>query len=492
MRVLETTLRTAMYACFGFGMSYNVVLLLWGRLSLKFLSQQRPSVRQAPMSHVRADGLLPGVSMVVPAFNEELLIVDAVRSLFEQDYPDIEVIVVSDGSTDATVQQLVDAFDMNRMLGPVVHGPIPTKPIRAVYRSKSEPRIVVVDKDPSGSKADGSNCAINYASKAWCAVMDADELVDRQAVLKCMTAAMSTPGNVVGVGVTLLPTNHCEVHNWQVTKAISSTNAWVGFQTIEYLGAFLLSRPGMSLVGALPIVSGGFGVFRRDALERVGGYTHGSLGEDLDIVVRLHRMFLEAGEVYRIIQVPEAVVWTQFPDSYAVLKRQRVRWHRGLRQVIVAHGCTVGRRRYSMFGTRGMAHLFVFEWLGVMVEGLGYVLTVVLVALGMIRPLAIIPIFCAAQAFGTCVTVMSVRTCARALNVYRGKRNMARLLMWAVLSQFGYHQLSVWWRLRSLFKGGTGWGVMPRHAFGTAAQTPAPATTQTGAASASSSTASAA
>ncbi len=219
-----------------------------------------------------------------------------------------------------------------------------------MWRSRTEPRLLVVDKDPSGAKADGSNCAINFSTKPWVAVMDADELVDPTAVLRCMAQATYTPGNVVAVGVTLLPTNECEIIDRRVVRSMVARNPWVGLQTIEYLGAFCISRPGMSEIGAMPIVSGGFGLFRRDVLLAVGGYEHGSLGEDLDLVVRIHRHHLEREIPYRIIQVPEAVVWTEFPPNRAVLRRQRIRWHRGLRQVMDAHRVVVGRPRYGALG----------------------------------------------------------------------------------------------------------------------------------------------
>lgn len=464
LRMLVTWLTVA---CAVFGMLHYVALLLWGILSHRLLRRQRAATREQALRSARSRQDLPGVSMVLPAFNEEVVIVDSVRAVLAQDYADLEVIVVSDGSTDNTVQSLVDLFKMEVFEGPHVNGPLATKPVRAVYRSHAEPRLVVVDKEASGAKADGSNCAVNYSTKPWVAIMDADELVDSRAVLRCMTQVAHTHAedNVIAVGVTLLPTNGSVIEDRQVVRSAVSRNPWVGFQTVEYLGAFCVSRPGMSEIGAMPIVSGGFGLFRRDALVRAGGYTHGSLGEDLDMVVRLHRCYREANERYRVLQVPEAIVWTEFPSSRAVLRRQRVRWHRGLRQVIRAHRSVVGRASYGTFGMLGMVTMYAFEWLAVLVEAFGYSMLAVLLLSGWVVPSSALAAYVASQALGVLIATFAVRTANQYLDVYNGTSNALRLLGWAVLGQFGFRQLTVFWRIRSLFGGSTGWGAMPRIGF---------------------------
>jgi cellulose synthase/poly-beta-1,6-N-acetylglucosamine synthase-like glycosyltransferase len=464
-----------MYACFLFGILHYVTLLGWGVLSRRLLARQRAAIREHAVRRTRQRADLPGVTMILPAYNEEVVIVDSVRSVLAQDYPDLEVIVVSDGSKDSTVAVLVDAFAMERLGAPVVAGPILTKRVRAVWRSRGEPRLVVIDKDPAGAKADGANCGINYASKPWCVVMDADELVDPKAILRCMTQVAYTPHNVVGVGVTLLPTNECTIVDRRVVAAVVARNAWVGLQTIEYLGAFFISRPGMSAVGAMPIVSGGFGLFRRDALLAVGGYHHG-LGEDLDLVVRMHRHHLERRLPYRIMQVPEAVVWTEFPSTRQILRRQRIRWHRGLRQVMDEHREVVGRPSYGTMGMFGMFTMYAFEWIAVLVEALGYVLAAVLLVTGTVQLGATLQMYLLSQVIGVVIALSAVHTAGRSLGAYRGAANAARLVGWALVSQLGYRQLTVWWRIRSLVgKNGT-WGAMPRTGFGTTpGAAPAPA-----------------
>lgn len=466
---IRPIMNAIMFICAGFGLANYGSMLLWGLLSTKLLRSPRASMRRAPMEYTRKRTNLPGVTMILPAYNEEVTIVSAVGSALSLDYPDLQVIVVNDGSQDRTVEVLVEAYNMVPMKGARVNGPIHSAAVRDVYRSPLDDRLVLLDKLSAGSKADAINCGVNFASKEWVVVMDADELVGRDTLLRCMTQVTHEPGNVVAVGVSLLPTNGCVLEDLQVVEARVSTNPWVGFQTVEYLSAFVVSRPGMAVVRALPIVSGGFGIFRRDVLIRVDGFMHPSLGEDLDVVVRINRTFLEAGEKYRIIQVPEAVVWTEFPSNHAVLRRQRIRWHRGLRDVLQRHRVTIANPRYGAFGMLGMVQMWAFEWVSVLIEAFGYVLLAVMAAFGMLRFDAVFATFLTAQTLGLFIAVSGVWTGARYLDVYKGTRNTALLVMWAFLAQFGYRQMTVVWRVRSLW-GKQTWGAMPRVGVGPVAK----------------------
>lgn len=448
--------------CAFFGFTHYAALLLWGVLSTKLLRSQRASNRIEPYERSRLRNDLPGVTMILPGYNEAVTIVGAVGSALRLEYPDLEVIVVNDGSKDRMVEVLVEAYDMVKMKGEVVYGPIHCAEIRGIYRSPHDPRLVLIDKAPAGAKADASNAGVNFATKPWIVIMDADELVGGDVLLRCMTQVTHESGNVAMVGVTLLPTNECVVEDLKVVEPRVAKNPWVGFQTVEYLGAFVVSRPGMAAIGALPIISGGFGIFSRDAVLRVGGFRHPSLGEDLDMVVAINRLFLEEGRECKSIQVPEAIVWTEFPSDHKILRRQRIRWHRGLRTVLKDHRKTIGNPRYGNFGMLGMMQMFAFEWWSVFIEAFGYVLLAFMTALGWIRLSVTFEMWCVTQAIGLTIAVSSVWAGTRYLNIYRGPRNLAWLVLWAFLAQFGYRQMTVIWRMRSLFGKNQVWGAMPR------------------------------
>lgn len=450
-----------MWCCFVFGSLHYASIFALGFLSRRSLRQSRASARLGARN-MALRARLPGVTILMPAYNEEVVIVEAVRSALSMNYENIEVIVISDGSTDRTIEVLVDAFRMSESPSTLQVGPVHCQPVIKQYRSRADKRLVVVDKGRAGSKGDGINCGINLATKQWVVVMDGDELVDPDALLRCMTQMLHTQGEVGAIGVTLLPTNECDVSGGVVVRPRVASNPVVGFQIVEYLSAFVMSRPGMASIGAMPIISGGFGVFRRSELIDIGGFPHPHLGEDLEIVVRLRRKWKDNGTDYKVIQVSDAIVWTEFPTSLAVLQRQRMRWHRGLRQVLSAHRDAVGRPRYGTFGTVGLTVMFLFEWIAPFVEVGGYVAIIVLGLIDWPRAYRGVGLLVAAQVLGLLITTSSVWTATHHLDVYRSWKDTARLLAYAVGSQFGFRQLTLYWRMKSLTKKNMAWGTMAR------------------------------
>ena len=336
--------------CFSFTVLQYSVLLVYALLSGRLLRDNRAGRRPVALAKIATDRTMPGVSIVMPAYNEENVITHTTVSALAQEYPRVEVIVVNDGSKDATLQVLIDHFHLEPYDTDPPPGPIPTEPVKAIYRSRSESRIVVVDKAPSGAKADGSNAGINAASYPWVVVMDADEFMERDTIARCMVEVVAAPDTTAMVGGTLLPTNDIVIEGPNIIERHTPRNYWVGCQLIEYLTAFLVARPGLARLRAMPIVSGGFGLFRRDAVVAVGGYRHGHLGEDMDMCLRVQRDLADRGEKCRVVQVPESLCWTEFPQTKDVLRRQRIRWHRGLRMIMRDHGSMIGRRRYGPVG----------------------------------------------------------------------------------------------------------------------------------------------
>jgi cellulose synthase/poly-beta-1,6-N-acetylglucosamine synthase-like glycosyltransferase len=455
-------------ACITFTTAQFAVLLLYAGLSGRLLRDKRAGRRPVALAKVATDRAMPGVSVIMPAYNEESVIVHTTISALAQEYPRIEVVVVNDGSKDATLQVLIKHFDLEVYEHDPPPGPILTKHVHAIYRSRREPRIVVVDKAASGSKADGSNAGINAANYPWVVVMDADEFMERDTVTRCMVEVVESPDTVVAVGGTLLPANDIVIDGADIVDRRVPRNYWVGCQLIEYLMAFVVARPGLSRLRAMPIVSGGFGLFRRDAVVEVGGYRHGHLGEDMDMCLRVQRHVADRGDQYRVVQVPESLCWTEFPSNKAVLRRQRLRWHRGLKMVMDDHGSMIGRRRYGPVGTIGVGSLYVFEWWGPLLEAIGLAVMAGLLAFGWVEPAAVVALFLVTQFAGMAITMLAVLMSTRHLRTFDRPIDVARMLGWAVAVNWGYRQLTLVWRVRSLLPGATGWGEMPRAGFKTA------------------------
>lgn len=469
-------IRTALVAfglvCLCFTVVQSAVLLIYGSLSGGLMSDRRPGRRPLALVKAATDPTTPGVSIVMPAYNEENVIVDTVVGALAQEYPRVEVIVVNDGSKDATLQVLADHFGLEVYEEHPRPGPIATRPVQAVYRSRREPRIVVIDKAASGAKADGSNAGINAASYPWVVVMDADELMERDTIARCMTEVAQAPDTMLAVGGTLLPANDLVIDGPDIIERRTPRNYWVGCQLIEYLTAFLVARPGLARLGAMPIVSGGFGVLRRDAVIAVDGYRHGHLGEDMDMCLRLQRFQADREQPYAVAQVPESLCWTEFPSTRTVLRRQRIRWHRGLRSIVNDHGSMIGRRRYGPVGSIGVGSLLVFEWIGPLLEAIGWGILLVMMALGWTSPTGVAAVFLITQLFGMVMSMLGVTMMTKHVRVYRSLGDVVRLFGYVVAFNWGYRQVTLVWRIRSLFGGSSEWGEMPRVGFRTVSAAP--------------------
>lgn len=456
-----------MLICLSFTLLQYGSTLIWAALSGQLLDRARSGNRPLALEKLKVDPDSPGVSIIMPAYNEEAVITHTVRSALDQQYANLEIIVVNDGSKDKTLDVMIEAFDMHPFETYPESSPISTKEIYMVYRSQSHPQVVLIDKEGSGAKADNSNVGVNFATYGWVVVMDSDEFMELDVIARCMAEVVELSDEVVMVGTSLLPANDIVIDGSEIADREASRNYWVGCQLIEYLTAFLVARPGLAHIKALPIISGGFGLFRRDAVLAAGGYQHGHLGEDMDMCLQIHRSALEMGKPYRVVQVPEAIVWTEFPNVKSVLERQRIRWHRGLKMIMDDHGDMMGRRRYGPVGTVGMGSLYVFEWIGPILEGLGWILLALLLAFGWTTPLNALAVFLTTQFVGMALTTIGVLVAVTRLDIYRRPSDLKRMLLFSLAVNWGYRQLTLWWRLRSLLPGETQWGEMPRAGFKT-------------------------
>ena len=459
--------------CCVFTVVQYAVMVVYAALSRGLLGSKRAGRRPVALAKVATDGAMPGVSIIMPAYNEENVIIHTTVSALAQEYPHVEVVVVNDGSKDATLQVLIDHFGLEPFDTAPRQGPIPTEQLHTIYRSRREPRITVVDKAPSGAKADNSNVGINIARYPWVVVMDADEFMERDTIARCMVEVVGAPDRIAAVGGTLLPTNDIVIDGNDIVERRAPRNYWVGCQTIEYLTAFLVARPGLARLGAMPIVSGGFGLFRRESVIAVNGYRHGHLGEDMDMCLRIQRHLSDIGTSYQVAQVPESICWTEFPSTRDVLRRQRIRWHRGLKNTLDDHGSMIGRPRYGTVGTVGVGSLLVFEWIGPLLEAVGWLIMGGLVLAGWVDLSGAAAVFLTTQLFGMAMTMLGVGMMTRHLHTFDRRDDLLRLIGWSVAVNWGYRQLTLVWRIRSLFPGAGGWGEMPRAGFRTS--TPAPA-----------------
>ena len=407
------------------------------------------------------------VSIIAPAFNERLSIEGSVRALLALRYPEFEVVVVNDGSTDRTAQVMIEAFDMYEV-HPIYQAIIPTQPVVAIYKSYREPKLTLIDK-VNGGKADALNCGINSARFPLFCSIDADTLISPDALLRLALPFIDDPARTIATGGTVRVANGCTIRNGQVEAIGMPEKAVPAFQVVEYLRAFLFGRVGWNLLGGTLIISGAFGLFSRDAVLKIQGYRHDTVGEDMELVVRLHRQMREDHVPYRIVFVWDSTCYTEVPESLEQLGRQRDRWHRGLIDSIWRHRTMFFNPRYGLVGMVIFPFFAIFEMLGPIVELVGLVTVSISYLLGVVDTSFMLLFLTVSLFFGVLLSVATLALEEISFSVYPNWRDLLRMTMFGIIENFGYRQLTLYWRLRGMvnyFRGVQAWGAMSRRGFG--------------------------
>ncbi|EKV29786.1 glycosyl transferase, group 2 family protein [Caenispirillum salinarum AK4] len=438
------------------------------QLAVAYRALRRRAVVRDPLAAwwTFAEQTIP-ISLLVPAYNEQTTIVDSVRSMLALHYPNFEVIVVNDGSKDTTLATLIEAFDL-RPVERAHEEAVPHAAIRGLYANPRHPRLLVVDKE-NGGKADALNAGINLSRTPLFCAVDADSLLETDALLRAVQPFMRDPDKVVAVGGTIRVANGSRVRAGRILKVGLPRHPLALFQVVEYLRAFLMARLAWSEWGAMMLISGAFGIFRRTVAVDVGGYSHGTVGEDMEIIVKIHRHLRDTGSAYEIRFVPEPVCWTEVPESLSVLSRQRRRWQRGSLESFFKHRGMIGRRRYGIAGSLGTVNILVTDVLGPPLEALGYVLIPVLWAAGLLSLDFFLAYLALVFALGVFISVGALILEEIELRRYPDAGDLARLTLAAVVENFGYRQINNVWRMMGwwdFLRRKQGWGDMRRKGFG--------------------------
>jgi cellulose synthase/poly-beta-1,6-N-acetylglucosamine synthase-like glycosyltransferase len=429
-------------------------------------------VRRRPLRDFRAVSASPlslPVTILVPAHNEAPVIVDSVRSLLASRYRELQVMVINDGSTDGTLATLAEAFSLVSV-DRVPRSNLHTEPVRGVYATPLDERLMVIDKE-NGGKADALNCGIRYAAYPLFCAIDSDTILDPDAMARLVWAFQTQPETVATGGIVRI-VNGSHFEGGRLREVRTPRTALVNVQIVEYLRAFLAGRAGWSQLNMLLIISGAFGLFRREAVVEAGGYDTGTVGEDAELIVRLHRHCREQGRPYRITFVADPICWTQAPEGRAVLGRQRDRWQRGLLETLWRHRTMLFNPRYGRVGLVGLPFFLVFEALGPVAEVVGLVYCAVGVAVGWVSPAVSAVIFALAFTYGLVLSFGALLIEGRAFHRYPDWRDLLRLMGAAVVESFGYRQWLSLVRARALvtvLNPAHGWGDMSRVRFGDAA-----------------------
>ncbi len=410
----------------------------------------------------------PPISIVVPAYNEANTIRENVLALLALQYPDLRIIVVNDGSSDATTQTMIDEFDMLETYLVRETETISHKPIRQIYRSEKYPSLLFIDKE-NGKKADAINVGLTCVRTPLFCVIDADSLLEPKALLQAVRPFMETSDNVIAVGGTVGIVNGCTVKDGQVIEYKLPKSFLARLQVVEYIRAFLLARLAASRKGSLAIISGAFGVFRRDIAVAVGGYDTTTVGEDMELVLKMHRYMLENEIPYAVRYVPEPVCWTEAPETLKFLSNQRTRWQRGALECLSRHRKMIFRPKYGRLGMITLPTFVLVDLISPVAEILGYFLMIIFVLLGWLDVRFFIAISCVIFSYGVLISVLSLALEQDEIERFSRPRDIWMVFLTAVMENLGFRQICSFWRIKGLVQHMRGmkptWGSMERRGF---------------------------
>lgn len=403
----------------------------------------------------------PPVSIVIPAYNEAAGIVDSVRSMSIVGYPRFEIVVVNDGSSDTTLETLIEAFGLEKVRIPY-RPDIATAPVRAIYRAHGPFDLTVIDKE-NGGRADALNAGINAARYPYALCTDADVILDAGCLVGAMRRVVEDRQRTIAVGGNIRPLNGSKVHLGHLVEAGVPRGLVARMQVLEYLRTFLASRPAWSQMEALPLVSGAFGVWKRSAVIAVGGFSTGHMGEDMDLTMRLHRHHIDNAIPYRIVYEPSAVIWTEVPDTLRVLRRQRIRWHRGLMTAVKDFMPMTFNPKYGKVGMVTWAAMVLFEYVAPIVEFVGWVTIPAAYLLGALNTTSLVILIALAYGVGIVNSLVALLL-DESYGYFNSPRDTFRLVVMALIENLGMRQITVAWRMRAILGGKRTrvWGNMER------------------------------
>lgn len=418
---------------------------------------------------LRSEAYLP-MSIIVPAFNEENTIRESVLALLRLHYPDFRVIVVNDGSSDNTAERMIDEFDMSPAYYVRETETLTHQPLREIYGSDRYPNLLFLDKK-NGKKADAINAGLTCVRTPLFCVIDADSLLEPEALLKAVRPFLETSDNVIAVGGTVGIVNGCTVENGRVTRYSLPDKLLPRIQMVEYIRAFLMARLAASRKKTFTIISGAFGIFRRDIAVAVGGYDTTTVGEDMELVLKMHNYMIENNKPYSIRYIPEPVCWTEAPESFKFLRNQRIRWQRGALECLERHKYMIFNRKYGRLGMITMPTFVLVDFIGPIAELAGYLLLIIFVLSGWLSVWSFIFITGLVFSFGILITSLALVIEQDEIENFSNPVDIFRVFLTSVIENFGYRQLNSYWRMKGAYLHFFGpkatWGSMSRVGFKT-------------------------
>lgn len=460
------TIKLVEWGIIGYFGIFNTVYLLLVISALLYVRKQLFQSEVVKPSALFKSDIYKTISILVPAYNESSNIIESVESLLKLEYPDYEIIVVNDGSSDDTLQQLISYFDLKKT-DLYYQEVVDHQNIKGIYKSPELPLLTVVDKE-NGGKADALNAGLNVSESDLICSIDADSILE-QDVLKKLIQTFVQHKNTIAAGGIVRVINGCKIKNREISE-IHVPDSFLGrLQSVEYIRAFLFGRVGWDYLNSLMIISGAFGIFDRKAVLEVGGYLTDTVGEDIELIVRLHRHNLREDNDYTIRFLPEPICWTEVPTDYRSLRNQRNRWHRGLADSIWRHKKMLFNPKYGHIGLLVLPFFLFFELIGpvIQVGSYGYLAALAFIP-GLFNVSFVLLFLAAAIIYGMIISLVAVLAEEIAFKTYSSYKDILVLMLYSFLENLGYRQIHGWWQLAGLvdfLKGKKSWGKIARTGF---------------------------
>lgn len=414
--------------------------------------------------------IAPGISVVAPAYNEEVIIVDSVNSLLGLNYKNFEVIIVNDGSKDKTLELLIENFNLVEVPFAYIEK-VNCKPVKRIFRSTNSAydKLTVVDKVNGGTKADAMNAGVNVAQYDYFINTDVDCILANDTLTKIILPVLDSEKQVIAVGATMRMVNGCEIDHGTITNIRPPKRIIPTFQETEYLRSYLVAKMGWSVINAVPNISGGFGLFDRSVVVASGGFDPLSHAEDMDMTIRMIAYMRDNNKSYRILQIPHTLCWTEGPPNLKVLARQRTRWGRGLLQIFFVHRKFMFNRRYGRLGWLIMPYAFLFELMAPLVEIFGFLFLIFLLFTMQINFSTFWLMLLYVYLIGVGVSLLTISFDIMIKKLYKNFSEYLKLMFFSSIEAFIYHPFIVFFSIRGYFQFLTRrnfkWGAMTRQGF---------------------------
>lgn len=450
------------------------VLIMSSYLILAYLSAKELRGYLKKNSFVDYNVLLtsefaPKLSLIAPAYNEGFTIEENVKSLLSLNYNNYQVIVVNDGSKDNSMEILIRTYDLV-LTELEVHSKIETKKIKGLYRSRNAAfkKLIVVDKE-NGGKADALNAGLNIAEYPYVVCIDVDCILDKDSLLKLAKPFLESHGKrIIATGGVVRIANQCIIKNGRLVEVNVPDSMLSRIQVLEYLRAFLLGRMAWGRLDGLLLISGAFGAFDKEIALLAGGYSTKTVGEDMELVVRMRRYMLENKLPYAVSYIPDPLCWTEAPEEFKIFKKQRSRWMRGTMETLSIHKKMFLNPNYKLLGLISVPYWTLFEFLAPAIEFIGLIMTVIFLISGMLNWHFFFLLVLFVYSFAIFFSVIALYCEERTYHKYPKQADFVKLLLAAFIEPLYFHPITVYSALvgyKEKVMGTKGWGEMTRKGF---------------------------